>query len=217
MNSHPSKKKDIVMHRVKMEGEFENSTILKKNQVQDLKNVLDFPDRKERLLYRGSRDGWSSSYFHHFCDDKGPTVTLIKVKNTYGEYISGGYTDKSWDCCGNFKRTSNSFLFSLVISGNLRPVKLPLISGREGYAMYCDADHGPTFGYEEGSNGETVYDLHIVDEPNRELCSSFLERCYHYPLEQNAIHILTGGHEFTVAEVEVYGIHVKQDLFPRLN
>lgn len=109
---------------------------------------------------------------------------------------------------GIFKRTSNSFLFSLVTSSNLRPAKLPLIPGRENYAMYCDAHHGPTFGYGKGFNSETVYDLRIVDEPNHELCSSFVERCYHYPLEKNAIHILAGGHMFTVAEIEVYGIQM---------
>lgn len=110
---------------------------------------------------------------------------------------------------GSFKTTRNSFLFSLVTSSNLRPAKLPLISGREGYALYCDADHGPTFGYGirfENEKDKTVYDLRIVNEPNRNYCSSLLETCYHYPLEQNAIYVLTGVHEFTVAEIEVYGI-----------
>ena len=87
-------------HRVKMEERFVDSTILDhgQNHEQSLRKVLEFPGRSERLLYRGSRDTWLSSRFHELCDNKGPTVTLIKVKNTYGEYISGGYTDKSWDC-----------------------------------------------------------------------------------------------------------------------
>ena len=87
-------------HRVKMVETFEDSTILDhdQNQVQTLRNVLGFPDGGERLLYRGSRDGWRSSDFHNCCDNKGPTVTLIKVENTYGKYKFGGYTDQSWDC-----------------------------------------------------------------------------------------------------------------------
>lgn len=85
-------------HRVKMGDRFEDSTILDQNQVQNLKNVLDFPDGRERLLYRGSRDGWLSSNFHKHCDNKGATVTLIKAVVNTKEYIFGGYTDQSWDC-----------------------------------------------------------------------------------------------------------------------
>ena len=84
-------------HRVKMVETFKDSTILDhdQNQVQTLRNVLGFPDC---LLYRGSRDGWLSSDFHKHCDNKGPTVTLIKVVTTGAKYIFGGYTDQSWDC-----------------------------------------------------------------------------------------------------------------------
>ena len=45
------------------------------------------------LLYRASRDGWASSKFHAICDNKGPTVTVVKS----GDYIFGGYTEQSWD------------------------------------------------------------------------------------------------------------------------
>ena len=45
-----------------------------------------------RLCYRASKDGWHASDFHRLCDNKGPTVTLLKV----GEYIFGGYTDLPW-------------------------------------------------------------------------------------------------------------------------
>lgn len=83
-------------HRVKMVETFNDSTILDhdQNQVQTLRNVLGF----DCLLYRGSRDGWLSSDFHKHCDNKGPTVTLIKVVTTGAKYIFGGYTDQSWDC-----------------------------------------------------------------------------------------------------------------------
>jgi hypothetical protein len=44
------------------------------------------------LCYRATRDGWSSSTFHSKCDNKGATVTIIRV----GSYIFGGYSDVSW-------------------------------------------------------------------------------------------------------------------------
>ena len=36
--------------------------------------------------------GWAASTFHSNCDGKGPTVTIVQV----GNYVFGGYTDKSW-------------------------------------------------------------------------------------------------------------------------
>ena len=55
------------------------------------------------LLYRASRDGWAASKFHAMCDNKGPTVTVVKSGNN----IFGGYTDQSWN--GKFLRTSVTF------------------------------------------------------------------------------------------------------------
>ena len=31
------------------------------------------------MLYRGSRDGFAARQFHEKCDEKGPTLTLVKV------------------------------------------------------------------------------------------------------------------------------------------
>ena len=45
-----------------------------------------------RLCYQASVHGWSAKDFHTNCDNKGPTVTLVKV----GEYSFGGYTDQNW-------------------------------------------------------------------------------------------------------------------------
>ena len=45
-----------------------------------------------RLCWRASRDGWAASKFHSNCDNKGPTVVMVKVD----KYIFGGYTSVSW-------------------------------------------------------------------------------------------------------------------------
>ncbi|CAH3197867.1 unnamed protein product, partial [Porites evermanni] len=56
---------------------------------------LQSPDRSYwQLCYRASNHGWSSQTFHSYCDNKGPTVTIVRV----GIYIFGGYSDKSWKC-----------------------------------------------------------------------------------------------------------------------
>ncbi len=76
---------------------FENSVILSSDQPETLINWLKvtpaFTNASDKLLYRASRDGWTAANFHSCCDNKGPTVTVVKS----GNYIFGGYTDQSWD------------------------------------------------------------------------------------------------------------------------
>ena len=76
---------------------FKDSAILSLEQRQTLVNWLKetgpITIASEKLLYCASRDGWSASIFHSCCDNKGPTVTVVKS----GNYIFGGYTDKNWD------------------------------------------------------------------------------------------------------------------------
>ena len=57
-----------------------------------LKAWLSPLQRKWRLLFRASRDGFESETFHSKCDNLGPTVTIVKS----GSYIFGGFTDVSW-------------------------------------------------------------------------------------------------------------------------
>ena len=45
-----------------------------------------------RLLFRASRDGFAAARFHHKCDNKGPTVTIVQSGND----ICGGFTEASW-------------------------------------------------------------------------------------------------------------------------
>ena len=51
------------------------------------------PNTTCSLLYRASTDGYTPKHFHRCCDNKGPTLVVIKS----GEYIFGGYTSKSWE------------------------------------------------------------------------------------------------------------------------
>ena len=54
-------------------------------------------DYKWKLLYRGSEHGYTAKSFHEYCDDKGPTLVIIKSSEGW---IFGGYTTRSWsgDC-----------------------------------------------------------------------------------------------------------------------
>ena len=71
--------------------------ILSSDQSETLVNWLKgsrtITSDSDKLLYRASRNGWAASNFHSCCDNKGPTVTVVKS----GNYIFGGYTEQHWD------------------------------------------------------------------------------------------------------------------------
>ena len=54
-------------------------------------------DYKWKLLYRASEHEYSAKSFHECCDDKGPTLVIIKSS---GGWIFGGYTTQSWSRYG---------------------------------------------------------------------------------------------------------------------
>ena len=58
-----------------------------------LTDQLKSPHSTFVLLYRASRDGWSSTTFHARCDERGPTVVVVKSV----DYLFGGFTEQSWD------------------------------------------------------------------------------------------------------------------------
>lgn len=57
-----------------------------------LQPVVQSKSSSWKRCWRASADGWAASTFHSHCDNKGPTVTIVKV----GQYIFGGYTSLSW-------------------------------------------------------------------------------------------------------------------------
>jgi hypothetical protein len=69
-----------------------NSTCTYKQEEKEfLLKLLGYKYLETTNLYRGSINGWKAKNFHSRCDNKGPTITLFKVKET-GECI-GGYTN----------------------------------------------------------------------------------------------------------------------------
>ena len=100
-----------------------------------LKPVLQSKSSYWKRCWQASDDGWASTTFHSKCDDKGPTVTIIRV----GKYIFGGYTSTSWgkwinkclcfiflfsETCVHFFafETTRSYLFSRTDVSDLKSV-----------------------------------------------------------------------------------------------
>ena len=71
---------------------FEESVILTNEEHRRVLKTWLPIKREWRLLFRASRDGFAALAFHSKCDNKGPTVTVVKS----GGNIFGGFTGNAW-------------------------------------------------------------------------------------------------------------------------
>ena len=145
------------------------------------------------LLYKLTSHGDSAGNFHNYCNNKGPTLTL--VRNTKG-YRCGGFTNQSWASRYNNGYGSanvndpNAFLFSLEYKE-----KYPSYDGNN--ALYDSSSNGPSFG---GAN-----DLCIANN-----CTQNYSSCNfpYYFCGARARSLTGGSYNFKVNELEVYKIDI---------
>uniref|UniRef100_U9UMU9 Kelch-like protein 17 n=1 Tax=Rhizophagus irregularis (strain DAOM 181602 / DAOM 197198 / MUCL 43194) TaxID=747089 RepID=U9UMU9_RHIID len=99
-----------------------------------------------KLIFRGSRDGFTAKRFHEICDNQSRTITIIKVKDS--NEILGGYNPTEWKSDYNYGITKDSFIFSFKDDDNIDDYILSRVKD-EGHAIYNDDIYGPSFGYED--------------------------------------------------------------------
>lgn len=114
---------------------------IKKREKKYLYKLLGSKRLVTTLLYCGSIHGWNAKEFHSRCDNKGPTISLFKVKD--GDCI-GGYTEAQWSSpkdTTEYIDDSDAMIFNLTSSRNF-----PSTGG--GIKSFCI--YGPCF--TEGTN-----------------------------------------------------------------
>ncbi|PKY44520.1 hypothetical protein RhiirA4_443175 [Rhizophagus irregularis] len=141
------------------------------------------------LIYRASLEEFK--FFHNRCDNKGPTVVIIKVRNS-GEII-GGYNPLEWrsiklngeempsnnsEFYNNHKcKTSDSFIFSLFSSTNGVIPTLSRVSSKKEAIIWCK-DKGPCFGLQDlwiqsssrsGKSKQKSYEKTIINKETFEI------------------------------------------------
>jgi hypothetical protein len=120
---------------------------------------------KFNLIYRASRDGSTTASFHAKCDNKGATITVVKIKNS--EQIVGGYNPLFWDSSNDIKNTKDSFIFSFADKSNLQNANV-VYSKTGDKSIQCYQLFGPIFGT----------DLYTSYEPTADTWKSSV---YSYP------------------------------------
>ena len=68
---------------------------------------------KFTLLYVGSQHEFKSRMFHELCDNRGPTISVVR---TEFNHTFGFYTSVAWESSGNYKLIPNArtFMFKLL-------------------------------------------------------------------------------------------------------
>lgn len=144
-----------------------------------------------KLIYKGSRDGFLSTDFHRYCDQKGPTLTIISTKD--GAYLFGGYTSVPWSTSIGYKYDPTAFLFILKTPTTNIAKKYSVIEHiiQIDHAVLHRKDYGPCFG--KG-------DLYISSDCSRNR-SSYIHIGQSYMTTESA-----NVKHFNVEEIEVYAL-----------
>ena len=139
--------------------------------------------KKFTLLFRASRDGYSSSNFHSKCDGKVNTLILVETTN---RRRFGGYTECQWDQNNSYKPGPYSFIFSF-------DNKKIYYNKNGSNSIYCHSSYGPYFG--------SSPDFYICNGCNSSNSSENMGNCYE---NDGKKYPLTGSNNFLVSDYEVY-------------
>jgi hypothetical protein len=173
-------------------SEFDSKVISK---LPDILN--EFGNRRLKLLYRGTRDGFRATDFHGKCDGQSHTITLIR---TTKDFIFGGYTPLSWDSTSGRKVDSNHhrFVFTITNPHNLKSRKFALKPNCSQCAIQCYASYGPVFG---GGATICVFNDCATSNSNYMNLSGYVNGT-----GLNDQIVFTGEFNFTVKEIEVFAL-----------
>ncbi|PKC61141.1 hypothetical protein RhiirA1_466969 [Rhizophagus irregularis] len=106
----------------------------------EIKNLYEF-----KLIFRGSRDGFTPNKFHKICDNQSRTVAIIKVKNS--NEILGGYNPIKWESVNSYGTTNDSFIFSFM-NKNINNHVISRVRENKYAINYLDR-YGPSFGFRD--------------------------------------------------------------------
>ena len=170
--------------------EFYNSTIISPEIFSEFVKILPRTDLSTcwKLIFKGSRDGFKSSVFHHKCDNKGPTVSIVKTSD--GE-IYGGFTNQTW-----MKPDPN------IWEGKSR-------NDESAFIFYCFNNVFYKLNHRNCPSIECSYENIInffdITIPNHcEIVSSRTDFGRHYEIPKH--NILNPIRQFLVTELEVYSL-----------
>jgi len=140
-------------------------------------------------LYRGSRDGFTTTAFHKNVGSVKPTITLVESNL---KKIFGGFTDQNWEVTSNYKQTTNAFLFSVTDKE-----KYNLKSSGSSQATFSNANYLPTFG--------GGHDFHLSQNGNQN-STNYCNFGHSYETNGKVKEDLAGAYNFQIKDLEVFQV-----------
>ncbi|EFC45125.1 predicted protein [Naegleria gruberi] len=154
-----------------------------------------------QLLYKGTRDGFNGYSFHPKCDNRGPTLTIIKSEH---DQIFGGFTSKPWTSNRSpqtYVSDESAFIFKIEkdsTNQNYQFRKFNIKQDKKQYAINVFEGFLPKF-------GEDIYICNDCDSQNQSY--SGLGYAYESPnnfSSNETQSYLAGSSPFKVKEIEVF-------------
>lgn len=177
---------------------FESSNIISTNLItNDL--LVALPKIKSGcLLFQISRDGPSPKTFHELCDNKGPTLLLVKLEDGH---VFGGYNPISWISEYMYNECEDAYIFSITDGSMRKPMRCPIKKSLKKFAIkQNEIDYSPGFGETDNA------DLFIAFK-NLKNSYSNLGNVYKCPKGYNSKEFLAGRpNDWKIADVEVYAV-----------
>eukprot|EP01083_Nonionella_stella_P084773 234744_1 len=135
--------------------ELRGSTLITESHLAGFKKMLpNGAGSQFSLIFKASRDGFSSLDFHTRCDGQCPTLVVAKAVDS--DIIFGGYAAVPWHSNGAYIQDPQKRCFLFRIDGDLA-VKFSVIKPEN--TIYGGAGYGPTFG--------AGHDLYISNNANQ--------------------------------------------------
>ncbi|PKC69538.1 hypothetical protein RhiirA1_455913 [Rhizophagus irregularis] len=130
-----------------------------------------------KLLFRTtSLNDFNSIRFHEYCDNNGPCIVIIKIKDS--NKIIGGYNPIGWCISNSWIHSNDSFIFSFDDYLNLSKSRISRILENSKYSIYDCKDFNLLLNF---GNGDLILDgtIGICDKSNYEFCIlNNDERCF---------------------------------------
>ena len=155
-------------------------------------NYYQNKDIKYELLYKGTKNGDKSFYFHTKVDGIRNTLTLVKTKKGVR---FGGFTSQNWNQVGGFGKVDpKAFCFSFDLKKiyNSQPNQL---------ATFCSDGYGPYF---KGTN--TIFGIYNSFFSQGGWCD-YTTFSYSFGKFDKNFEITNGEQKFDIEEVEVFRVY----------
>lgn len=169
-----------------------------------------------KLIYRATRDGWSSKTFHELCDNKGKTLLIFKTSKNH---VFAGYTSVPWS-----NGSLVSAFFSLTIGWGPKDNEAYLCSLTNDYRVFrpenpkqavtsISEDVGPAFGFSAFGKYALSLGGEAMNQEDSGICrtNNVSNVGFNIPTDSDGNNVLTGDgagksddeKRFTCTELEV--------------